>query len=75
MQNRDGGFGAFDVDNKALFLNKITFSDMDALCDPLLGLCHRKSVGSLRNTPSLPSQRKNTGQLASMDKSGFYSSY
>src|SRR5436190_16703512 len=34
MQNRDGGFGAFDVDNNALFLNKIPFSDMDALCDP-----------------------------------------
>jgi squalene-hopene/tetraprenyl-beta-curcumene cyclase len=34
MQNRDGGFGAFDVDNDALYLNKIPFSDMDALCDP-----------------------------------------
>jgi squalene-hopene/tetraprenyl-beta-curcumene cyclase len=34
MQNRDGGFGAFDVDNNALFLNKIPFNDMDALCDP-----------------------------------------
>ncbi|KAI9767731.1 MAG: hypothetical protein M1839_004345 [Geoglossum umbratile] len=34
MQNRDGGFGAFDVDNDSLFLNKIPFSDMKTLCDP-----------------------------------------
>ncbi|KAH8896965.1 putative squalene-hopene-cyclase [Thozetella sp. PMI_491] len=34
MQNRDGGWAAFDVDNDALFLNSIPFSDMDALCDP-----------------------------------------
>ena len=34
MQNRDGGWGAFDKDNDSLFLNKIPFSDMGALCDP-----------------------------------------
>ena len=34
MQCRDGGWGAFDVNNDKLFLNKIPFSDMDALCDP-----------------------------------------
>ncbi|KAL6717795.1 hypothetical protein ACLMJK_003880 [Lecanora helva] len=34
MQNRDGGWGAFDTNNNALFLNKIPFSDMGALCDP-----------------------------------------
>jgi squalene-hopene/tetraprenyl-beta-curcumene cyclase len=34
MQNKDGGWGAFDRDNDSLFLNKIPFSDMDALCDP-----------------------------------------
>ncbi|KAJ5936694.1 terpene cyclase [Penicillium verhagenii] len=34
MQNKDGGWGAFDRDNTNLFLNKIPFSDMDALCDP-----------------------------------------
>ena len=34
MQNRDGGWGAFDLDNDKLFLNKIPFSDMDSLCDP-----------------------------------------
>lgn len=34
MQNRDGGWAAFDVDNDKLFLNEIPFSDMDSLCDP-----------------------------------------
>ncbi|RAH68859.1 terpene cyclase/mutase family protein [Aspergillus aculeatinus CBS 121060] len=34
MQNKDGGWGAFDINNDALFLNKIPFSDMDSLCDP-----------------------------------------
>jgi squalene-hopene/tetraprenyl-beta-curcumene cyclase len=34
MQNRDGGWAAFDVNNNQLFLNKIPFSDMDSLCDP-----------------------------------------
>lgn len=34
MQNNDGGWGAFDVHNDRLFLNKIPFSDMDSLCDP-----------------------------------------
>jgi squalene-hopene/tetraprenyl-beta-curcumene cyclase len=33
MQNKDGGFAAFDVDNDRLFLNEIPFSDMDSLCD------------------------------------------
>ncbi|EEH02950.1 squalene-hopene cyclase [Histoplasma capsulatum G186AR] len=34
MQNRDGGWGAFDWNNDKFFLNKIPFSDMDSLCDP-----------------------------------------
>ena len=34
MQNRDGGWGAFDTGNDHLFLNKIPFSDMNSLCDP-----------------------------------------
>ncbi len=34
MQNRDGGWAAFDVNNDKLFLNEIPFSDMDSLCDP-----------------------------------------
>jgi squalene-hopene/tetraprenyl-beta-curcumene cyclase len=34
MQNRDGGWAAFDRDNDKTFLNEIPFSDMDSLCDP-----------------------------------------
>ena len=34
MQNRDGGWAAFDVENDRLYLNQIPFSDMDSLCDP-----------------------------------------
>lgn len=34
MQNPDGGFAAFDVENDRRFLNEIPFSDMDSLCDP-----------------------------------------
>ncbi|KAI9933970.1 hypothetical protein MW887_005042 [Aspergillus wentii] len=33
MQNPNGGWAAFDVENDKLFLNKIPFSDMDSLCD------------------------------------------
>ncbi|KAL6720303.1 hypothetical protein ACLMJK_002224 [Lecanora helva] len=34
MQNKDGGWAAFDVGNDKLFLNKIPFCDMNNLCDP-----------------------------------------
>ena len=34
MQNGDGGWAAFDVENDRTFLNEIPFSDMDSLCDP-----------------------------------------
>ncbi|KAK4151734.1 squalene cyclase [Chaetomidium leptoderma] len=34
MQNHDGGWGAFDTNNDALWLHKIPFSDMDSLVDP-----------------------------------------
>jgi squalene-hopene/tetraprenyl-beta-curcumene cyclase len=34
MQNKDGGWAAFDVENDREFLNQIPFSDMDSLCDP-----------------------------------------
>ncbi|KAL3959264.1 hypothetical protein ACCO45_007426 [Purpureocillium lilacinum] len=34
MQNADGGWGTFDVENNALYLNRIPFSDMDSMCDP-----------------------------------------
>lgn len=34
MQSDDGGWGAFDRNNNKLFLNRIPFSDMEAMCDP-----------------------------------------
>ncbi|KAL9073117.1 MAG: hypothetical protein Q9161_003171 [Pseudevernia consocians] len=34
MQNKDGGWAAFDYENNKLFLNRIPFSDMDSLLDP-----------------------------------------
>ena len=34
MQNWDGGWGAFDINNDARWLHKIPFSDMDSLVDP-----------------------------------------
>jgi squalene-hopene/tetraprenyl-beta-curcumene cyclase len=34
MQSRNGGWGAFDSDNTAEFLNRIPFADMEAMIDP-----------------------------------------
>jgi squalene-hopene/tetraprenyl-beta-curcumene cyclase len=34
MQSRSGGYGAFDTDNEAAFLNRIPFADMEAMIDP-----------------------------------------
>src|SRR5437870_5944761 len=34
MQNRDGGWGAFDRDNDRTFLNHIPFADHNAMLDP-----------------------------------------
>jgi squalene-hopene/tetraprenyl-beta-curcumene cyclase len=34
MQSRNGGWGAFDTDNDAAFLNAIPFADMKAMIDP-----------------------------------------
>lgn len=34
MQNKDGGFAAFDYNNNKVFLNKIPFSDTNSLSDP-----------------------------------------
>ena len=43
MQSRDGGWGAFDVDNNYTYLNDISFADHGALLDPstadLTGRC------------------------------------
>jgi squalene-hopene/tetraprenyl-beta-curcumene cyclase len=34
MQGRDGGWGAFDVDNDAKILNHLPFGDLEAMIDP-----------------------------------------
>jgi squalene-hopene/tetraprenyl-beta-curcumene cyclase len=34
MQSRNGGWGAFDTDNTAEFMNRIPFADMEAMIDP-----------------------------------------
>ncbi|KAL4868257.1 hypothetical protein BDV12DRAFT_209334 [Aspergillus spectabilis] len=34
LQSSNGGWGAYEVDNDSLFMNKIPFSDMDCLSDP-----------------------------------------
>ena len=34
MQNKDGGWAAFDYENNKMFLNKIPCSDMNSLLDP-----------------------------------------
>ncbi len=34
MQGKDGGWGAFDVDNNRKILNQIPFADLEALIDP-----------------------------------------
>ncbi len=34
MQSKDGGWGAFDVDNNKEYLNRIPFADLEAMIDP-----------------------------------------
>jgi squalene-hopene/tetraprenyl-beta-curcumene cyclase len=34
MQGKDGGWGAFDVDNDMRFLNQLLFGDLEAMIDP-----------------------------------------
>jgi len=34
MQGKDGGWGAFDVDNDIRFLNQLLFGDLEAMIDP-----------------------------------------
>jgi squalene-hopene/tetraprenyl-beta-curcumene cyclase len=37
MQNRDGGWGAFDRDNDSMFLTRVPFADHNAMIDPSTG--------------------------------------
>ncbi|WP_338045601.1 squalene--hopene cyclase [Oryzomonas japonica] len=57
MQNSDGGWGAFDVDNDYLYLNDIPFADHGALLDPstsdLTGRCI-EMLGMLGYGPDFP---------------------
>ena len=73
MQNCDSGWGAFDLDNDRMWLNRIPFSDMNALCDPstadvtghvleafgfMLKLANEdSSMGDRFNTISIASQK------------------
>ena len=70
MQNRDGGWAAFDIGNDKLFLNEIPFSDMDSLCDPstadvtgrvleAFGMMLRIAYGQLRTPTSLIERLRN----------------
>ena len=47
MQNRNGGWGAFDSDNTASFLNNIPFADHGALLDPPTVDVSARCVGML----------------------------
>ena len=47
MQSRDGGWGAFDVDNTQFYLNNIPFADHGALLDPPTVDVSARCVGML----------------------------
>jgi squalene-hopene/tetraprenyl-beta-curcumene cyclase len=47
MQSRNGGFGAFDVDNTYYYLNEIPFADHGALLDPPTADVSARCVGML----------------------------
>ena len=45
MQNRDGGWGAFDRDNDSTFLTRVPFADHNAMIDPSTGDLDGPGVG------------------------------
>ena len=47
MQSGDGGWGAFDVDNKYYYLNHIPFADHGALLDPPTADVSARCIGAL----------------------------
>lgn len=47
LQGRDGGWGAFDADNTAFYLNAIPFADHGALLDPPTADVTARCVGML----------------------------
>jgi squalene-hopene/tetraprenyl-beta-curcumene cyclase len=54
MQSRDGGWGAFDVDNTYYHLNAIPFADHGALLDPPTADVSARCVSVLATLPDSP---------------------
>ena len=54
MQSRNGGFGAFDVDNVHYRLNYIPFADHGALLDPPTSDVTARVVTALALSPPAP---------------------
>ncbi|KAL4812467.1 terpenoid cyclases/protein prenyltransferase alpha-alpha toroid [Aspergillus spinulosporus] len=50
MQNRDGGWGAFDYENNKEFFNKTPFSDMDSIFPPPLSYACERQLQAPSNT-------------------------
>lgn len=69
MQKSDGGFAAFDYDNNKVFLNKIPFSDMNALSDPSTADVTGRVLEAfgllMRNTRNMEADLKRRVQCAS----------
>src|SRR5690348_1422236 len=77
MQNRDGGWGAFDHENNVQFLNNIPFADHNAMLDPSTADVTARVVESLghmgwsANHPVVERARKFLDKDQSSDGSWF----
>ncbi len=64
MQSKNGGYGAFDVDNTAYYLNEIPFADHGALLDPptsdVSGRCAMLIAKVAKNHPEYAEALKRT---------------
>ena len=75
MQSKNGGWGAYDVDNTAYYLNRIPFADHGALLDPptvdVTARCI-SMLGQLGDTPqtSVPMKRALDFLLAEQHEEG-----
>ena len=58
MQSRNGGWGAFDVDNTYYYLNNIPFSDHGALLDPPTVDVSARCVGMLAQLGEAPDSQR-----------------
>ena len=68
MQNSDGGWAAFDVNNDKIFLNRIPFSDMESLCDPSTA----DITGRILEAFGLLLETTRTSSLAAVDEDLVY---